>query len=159
MAQQQAFALPLGYLDQRLANGGLFLQAYHHARRTDQVGVGRLQVGALQTTHALQARARPPGRAQAIERLVEADPPQPGADLAVGSRLQRRVMRKLEERLLECVLGFHSVAEDAVYEAEHLGIELREERVEALFCSGSLLGHLLLELQHAGFRCVVAIHR
>src|SRR5438552_13137976 len=68
-------------------------------------------------------------------------------------------MRKLEERLLECVLGFHSVAEDAVYEAEHLGIELREERVEALFCSGALLGHLLLELQHAGFRCVVAIHR
>src|SRR5919197_999339 len=68
VAQQQAFALPLGYFGQRPAYRGAFFLAHHNARGTDQVTVDRLFIAALEATDALQAATRPSRRAQPIER-------------------------------------------------------------------------------------------
>ena len=159
MAQQQALALSFRNLGQRLSHSRALFLADQHARRATHIVVGRLVISALQASDAIDARACTPGRAQAIERQVQADPPQPGADFGVGSRLQGLVVGELEEGFLKRVLGLHAVAEDAVHESVELWVEVREQGFESCRLRAVEGRHLLFNVQHAEIPSVVAIHR
>jgi hypothetical protein len=164
VAQQKTLALTLGYFGERTADFGLVFPS-------DEV-VGWAAESAFEwlfeSADAFQTRLGSFGGTQAIKSQIEADSPQPGTYFMVRPGLQCRVFRELEKRLLKAVLGFHAVAEDAINQAEELGIELGEERVETrplqgCWFGGGLTAGQLGQFQHALLRAVlrlvVAIHQ
>src|SRR6266550_3734016 len=123
MPQQQTFALPLRDFGQGEADGGALLLADQEARRAGEVVFEWLVVAAVEPADAFESSAGAFGGAQPVEREVESDPPQPGADLWIGSILELGFGRQLQKRFLKRVLGLHAVAQRAVHQTEELGVK------------------------------------